>query len=86
MFFPIGVKFNQSKNVLQNSSRQKFGSLSLFMAPLETKNVEVFMWLLPTVAGYAVAQVVEGLCGFDFRWSQYSPGVNSATDRNEYQG
>jgi hypothetical protein len=39
-----------------------------------------------------VAQLVEALRytpeghGFDYRWCHYGPGVDSAYNRNEYQG
>jgi hypothetical protein len=42
-------------------------------------------------SGYAVAQLVEALRyklkgrGFDSRWSHCGPGVDSASNRNEYQ-
>ena len=61
--------------------------------PLEINHLYLYLLIQNYIksAGHAVAQLVEALRykpegrGFDSFWPHYGPGVDSASNRNEYQ-
>jgi len=67
-----------------------------FQTEFHLAHVSIYKAYILTLRGHAVAQLVEALRykpegrGFDSRWCLwifyfYSPGVDSASNRNEYQ-
>ena len=84
----------QTENLLRTHQtlyrRKKFIKAK---CPLEINHLYLYLLIQNYIksAGHAVAQLVEALRykpegrGFDSFWPHYGPGVDSASNRNEYQ-